>query len=441
MRRLRFPSGVVGGRLADDVTVEYDSGVVTGVVAGIPTDGTALSGIVAPGFANAHSHSFHRALRGRTHQSGGDFWSWRDLMYRVANELYPETYRRLASGVFVEMLAAGITAVGEFHYVHHAAGGERYSDPNAMGRALIQAARDAGIRLTLIDTCYLSSDVAGNPLRPEQARFSDGSVEAWAERVRALAESIADEPKVRLAVAAHSVRAVPAKDLPAIRSLGDELGVPIHVHVSEQPAENTACLDEHGITPVELLVETGVLGPNSTAVHATHLSARDIELIAASGAGVCLCPTTERDLADGPGVAVELAAAGVPLSLGTDSNAVIDMFEEARSVEFHDRLRTGRRGCHDPAELWEAAASGSARAIGWPELGRLEEGAPADIVIIDPGSFALAGAETLAGVLFAARRTDVSDVYVRGTQVIAHRRHAGSLGPGTLGGGLAAVLE
>ena len=367
MRRLRFPAGLVDGELVRDVTIEYDSGLITSVMTGEATDGTSLPGIVAPSFVNGHSHAFHRALRGKTHAQGGDFWSWRDLMYRVAGELYPETYRRLAAGVFAEMLAAGITAVGEFHYLHHTAGGERYADPNAMALALVQAADEADIRLTLIDTCYLASDVSGSPLRPEQERFGDASVEAWADRVRSLAAAIADRPQVRLAVAAHSVRAVPAKDLPAIRSLADELDVPIHVHVSEQPAENEACRNEHGITPVELLVETGVLGPRATAVHATHLTDRDVELIAASGAGVCLCPTTERDLADGLGPAHELAANGVHLSLGTDSNAVIDMFEEARGVELHDRLRTGRRGVHSPASLLEAASTHGAEAIGWPE--------------------------------------------------------------------------
>ena len=441
MRRLRFPAGLVGGELVRDVTIEHDSGLITDLVAGEPSEGTAIKGVLAPPFVNGHSHAFHRALRGKSHRQGGDFWSWRDLMYRVAGELYPETYRRLAAGVFAEMLGAGITAVGEFHYLHHAAGGERYTDANAMALALVKAANDAGIRLTLIDTCYLSSDVAGSPLRPEQDRFSDGSVEAWADRVRALADAIADEPNVRLGVAAHSVRAVPAKDLPAVRALADELDVPIHVHVSEQPAENEACLAEHGITPVDLLVETGVLGPMSTAVHATHLTERDVELLAASGAGVCLCPTTERDLADGLGPAEELAASGIPLSLGTDSNAVVDMFEEARGVELHDRLRTGRRGVHKPSALLEAATSGGASAIGWPEIGALEIGSASDFVVLDPGSFALAGADTLDGLLFSATRNDVTDVYVGGTQTVAHRRHYGGILPKTLGGGLAAVAE
>ena len=441
MRRLRFPAGLIQGQLVRDVTIEYDAGVITDVIAGEPTDGTSLSGILAPPFVNVHSHAFHRALRGKTHGQGGDFWSWRDLMYRVAGELYPETYRRLAAGVFAEMLGAGITAVGEFHYLHHAAGGERYADPNAMALALIKAANDAGIRLTLIDTCYLSSDVGGSRLRPEQDRFGDGSVEAWAERVRALAAAIADEPKVRLAVAAHSVRAVPAQDLPAIRSLADELDVPIHVHVSEQPSENQACLAEHGLTPVELLVKTGVLGPRATAVHATHLTERDLELVATSGAGVCLCPTTERDLADGLGPAAELAASGVALSLGTDSNAVVDMFEEARGAELHDRLRTGRRGVHSASSLLDAASRNGAAAIGWPEIGTLQPGSAADFVILDPGSFALAGADSLEAVVFSATRADVTDVYVGGAQVVAHRRHAGGLLPDTLSGGLAAVAE
>ncbi len=441
MRRLRFPAGLVAGKLVRDVTIEYDAGLITAVVVGEPTDGTALSGIVAASFVNVHSHAFHRVLRGKTHAQGGDFWSWRDLMYRVAGELYPETYRRLAAGVFAEMLGAGITAVGEFHYLHHAMGGQGYSDPNAMALSLAKAAGDAGIRLTLIDACYLSSDVKGSPLRPEQSRFGDGSAAAWADRVRDLAAAVADEPHVRLGVAAHSVRAVPAKDLPSIRGVADELDVPIHVHVSEQPAENEACLAEHGITPVELLVETGVLGPRSTAIHATHLTDRDIELVAASGAGVCLCPTTERDLADGLGRAEDLVAGGIPLSLGTDSNAVVDMFEEARGIELHDRLRTGKRGVHGAASLLDAATRHGATALDWPEIGSLQPGNAADFIVLDPGSFALTGADSLDAVLFAATRNDVTDVYVGGTQTVAHGRHYGGILPETLGGGLAAVAE
>ncbi|NND01564.1 MAG: formimidoylglutamate deiminase [Acidimicrobiia bacterium] len=441
MRRLCFSAGLVGGELVRDVTIEHNAGLITDLVAGEPSHGTSVAGILAPPFVNGHSHAFHRALRGKTHRQGGDFWSWRDMMYRVAGELYPETYRRLAAGVFAEMLGAGITAVGEFHYLHHAAGGERFADPNAMALALVRAASDSGIRLTLIDTCYLSSDVTGSPVGLEQQRFSDGTVEQWTDRVRTLAALVADEPMVRLAVAPHSVRAVPAKDLPSIRAVADELDIPIHVHVSEQPAENEACVEEHGITPVELLVETGVLGPRSTAVHATHLTERDIELLAASGAGVCLCPTTERDLADGLGPAAELQGSGVPLSLGTDSNAVIDMFEEARGVELHDRLRTGRRGVHQGATLLDAATQQGAVSIGWPEIGSLNIGSAADFVVIDPSSFALAGADSLDGILFSATRNDVTDVYVGGTQTVAQRRHFGGILPTTLSGGLAAVTE
>lgn len=446
MRRALAKSAWLGGdNLVRNVVLEYDRGSITSITPNAPDNAASLlDGIVIPGLVNVHSHSFHRALRGHTQQQGGDFWSWRDLMYKVASELYPDTLRRLAAGVFAEMVVGGITSVGEFHYLHHAAGGDRYPDGNAMGVALIQAAADAGIRLTIIDTCYLASNVAGAPPSRQQQRFSDGSVEAWSERVRALAGIVADAPNVELAVAAHSVRAVPVKDLPVIRSTADELQAPVHVHLSEQPAENEACLAEHGVTPTELLVDTGVLGPGSTAIHATHLTDRDIELLGASGAAVCLCPTTERDLADGLGPAAELTAAGVELSLGTDSNAVVDLFEEARAIEMHDRLRLGRRGIHSAESLLAAATASGASSIGWPGTGRLEVGAAADFVVLGTDSYALAGLALdgpTAPLLYAATRADVTDVFVGGRQVAAGGRHADAWDPAALAGGLAAVLE
>lgn len=281
---------------------------------------TVLRGLTLPGFANAHSHAFHRALRGRTHDRG-TFWTWRDAMYRWALRLDPESYYTLARAAFAEMVLSGYTVVGEFHYVHHQPDGTPYGEPNAMGEAVLAAAAEAGLRITLLDSLYLAGglETAGHlPLDTGQRRFSDGSVAAWAERRSRLKES----PTARIGAAVHSVRAVPSA---AQHAVADVLGpeVPTHVHLSEQPAENAAALGCYGLTPTGLLGDAGLLRPSLTAVHATHLTSDDVALLGASGATVCLCPTTERDLADGFGPAQVLFDSGVPLAVGSDSQAVV----------------------------------------------------------------------------------------------------------------------
>ncbi|MGH3762410.1 formimidoylglutamate deiminase [Actinophytocola sp.] len=375
-----------------------------------PAGAYRLDGLVLPGFANAHSHAFHRALRGRTHADGGTFWTWRSAMYRLAARFDPDRYLRLARAVYAEMAVAGVTCVGEFHYVHHPAGGGRYDDPNAMGEALRQAAADAGIRITLLDTCYLAGGI-DTPLAPEQARFSDGSADAWAKRISAQRPA----PHARAGAAIHSVRAVPRADLAAV--VGAAAGRPLHVHLSEQPAENEACLAAYGATPADLLYEAGALGPDTTAVHATHLSTRDIELLGGSRTGVCFCPTTEADLADGIGPARELHAAGSPLSLGSDQHAVVDPLLEARALEHAERLRSGARGRFTPAELVAALTSAGQAALGWPMAGRIAPGAPADLVAVRLDSARTAGCvPSQAG--YAATAQDVHTVVAAG-RVIA----------------------
>jgi len=304
-------------------------------------------------FANCHSHAFHRALRGRP-SSASDFWSWREDMYQPAAVLDPDLMYRLARATYREMALAGISSVGEFHYVHHRPDGTPYSEPHAMEEALIAAARDAGIRICLLDTCYLA---AGFDQPPEgvQLRFSDGDADAWASRVSDLAARYRAAGDVVIGAAVHSVRAVPADQLPIVAQALPE--APLHVHVSEQPAENQACRQATGGTPVELLAESGVWTPRATAVHATHLTDGDIATLGAAGGFVCFCPSTEAHLADGIGPSVELRNAGARLSLGTDSNTVIDMFTEARALEMHERLRSLRRGSWSSEQLWAAACA------------------------------------------------------------------------------------
>jgi formiminoglutamate deiminase len=393
--------------------------VADGTVASVSTEEGAadrrLTGLVLPGFANAHSHAFHRALRGRTHSDGGTFWTWRTAMYRLAARLEPDFYRRLAAAVYAEMAVAGVTCVGEFHYVHHPVRGS-YADPNAMGEALRQAAADAGIRITLLDTCYLAGGI-DTPLAPEQQRFADSSAAAWAERIG----TQRDAPHVRTGAAIHSVRAVPRGELGVVAEAAGER--PLHVHLSEQPAENEACLAAYGRTPTELLAEAGALGPRTTAVHATHLSTTDITLLGESGTGACFCPTTEADLADGIGPARELADAGVPLSLGSDQHAVIDPLLEARALEYGERLRTGRRGRFTPAELVGALTNHG--ALGWA-AGRIETGLPADLVAVRLDGPRTAGCRP-DQVMMAATTADVHTVVARG-RVIATDGHHELLG-------------
>jgi formiminoglutamate deiminase len=398
------------GGIARGVRIEVSDGRITAVVPDSPRAGNVLSGLTLPGFANGHSHAFHRALRGRTHHERGTFWTWRERMYSLAARLDPDTYYRLARGVYAEMVLGGYTSVGEFHYLHHAPGGKPYADPNAMGEALRQAAADAGIRLTLLDTCYLAGGIGVEP-DEVQRRFSDGSASAWASRVVALKEG----ELFRVGAAIHSVRAVPADQL----SLVDSTRV-VHVHLSEQRAENEQCLAAYGRTPTELLDERGVLTDRLVAVHATHLTPSDIRLLGAGRARACFCPTTERDLGDGIGPARALLDAGVRLGIGSDSNAVVDAFEETRALELDDRLASEERGRFTAEELLEAGTDHA--AVGWPEAGRLEIGKGADLVTVGLDSVRTAGIEP-SGVVFAASGADVRHVVVAGREVVRDGAH------------------
>lgn len=387
-----------------------------------------LPGVTLPGLANTHSHAFHRALRGRTHDAGGTFWTWRERMYHVAARVDPDAYLALARAAYAEMALAGVTAVGEFHYVHHAPGGTPYADPNAMGRALEQAAAEAGVRLTLLDTLYLAGglDAGGHlPPAPEQRRFTDRDADAWAQRVRALQEREDPQGDMLVGAAAHSVRAVPLDQLGRLTTLLPELGgdgprLPLHVHVSEQPAENAACLAHHGRTPVRLLADAGLLDEHLTAVHATHLTTQDLHLLGEARAWASFCPTTERDLADGIGPARALREAGARLCLGSDQHAVIDLVEEARALEMHERLASGERGRFTPAQLLEAATGHG--SIGRPDAGRLAVGAPADLAVLSLDTVRTAGSDP-AQILLTATAADVTTVIRGGETIVAAGRH------------------
>jgi formiminoglutamate deiminase len=443
-----------GQGVLSSVLIEASGRFFTAVRAGVaPGDcppGTArLAGVTLPGLANAHSHAFHRALRGAVQAGQGTFWTWRERMYQVAGRLQPDSYLALARAAYAEMALAGVTCVGEFHYLHHDTGGARYADPNQMGRALIEAAAQAGLRITLLDTCYLRGGLGadGSPvaLSPAQARFADGDGHRWAERASELGP---DEhgmlgPGARAGVAIHSVRAVPPAQMHPVVAWSHAYGAPLHAHLSEQPAENEACLAAYGVTPARLLDQAGALGPRSTAVHATHLTGDDIELLGGTRTTACFCPTTEADLADGIGPARALAAAGCPLSLGSDSHAVVDLLAEARLVEMGERLVSGRRGSFPAVELAQAATVAGHACLGWPEAGEIAPGALADLVTVALDTPRLAGTRpgtALESVIFAGSAADVRNVVISGRDVVAEGRHLLVDVPAALDAGISPLL-
>jgi formiminoglutamate deiminase len=414
-----------GPRLTRNVTIDTSDGLFTRVSVDIDAaNAPRLPGVVLPGLVNAHSHAFHRLLRGRTHALGGDFWLWRERMYEAAESLTPESYEAVATAVFAEMAMAGVTTVGEFHYVHHQMGGVPYSDPNEMGHALVRAARRVGFRISLLEAGYFTAGFDEGPLHPVQTRFADENPETWLDRAEEMNSTYRDADDVVVGLAPHSVRAVPQDGLAAVANRRQP-GTPVHIHLSEQPAENEECLRTTGLTPTSLADRVGLLGPDTTLVHATHLSTDDIETIGASKSTVCYCATTERDLADGIGPADELFAAGAALSVGTDSHAIIDLFEEARGIELHARLATRRRGVFGPHHLLTAASVGGATSVGFPGQG-ISAGSPADFVVVEVDSPRLAGMDAETGLdhlVFAATASDVTDVYVGGQRIVTDGTH------------------
>jgi formiminoglutamate deiminase len=414
-----------GEGVEGDVLVEIEEGRFSRVEAGVARSEGAerLAGLTLPGFANAHSHAFHRALRGRTEAGRGSFWSWREEMYALAERLDPDTYHALARAAFAEMLLAGYTTVGEFHYLHHGPDGTPYEDPNEVGRALLAAAAQAGIRITLLDACYLHGK-PGEPLAGVQRRFGDRDAERWAVRIEALGDP---GPGASVGAAIHSIRAVDPAAAGAVAAWAAVREAPLHAHVSEQAAENEAVQVAYGRRPLGVLEEAGALSERFTAVHFTHVDEGELALLGARGCGCCLCPTTERDLADGIGRAGEIAAAGAGLCLGSDSHAVIDPFEEMRAVELDERLATGERGHHTATELLRMATRDGNAALDCHEAGTIEPGAIADLVTIgfDGVRLADATAQTaLESVVFAASPADIRRVIAGGRELVRDGAHA-----------------
>jgi formimidoylglutamate deiminase len=378
--------------------VRIENGLVAEVLSEVPADAERLTGLVlAPGFVDAHSHAFQRDLRGIVERPG-DFWSWRDLMYEAAMALDPESIHDVARRCYRQLRRAGYTSVWEFHYVHHRPDGTPYDEPNVLAQAVCEAAEAEGLRICLLLTAY---ERGAGP----QVRFRDPDVETFLVRLDALRAWADPRPLVSVGAAPHSVRAVSRTWLERLATLD----VPLHVHADEQLREIDECVAEHGLRPIELLAETGILGPRTTVVHATHADAREIELLAASGATVCLCPTTEGNLGDGCPPTEQLVAAGVPLSIGSDANVRLDPLEELREIETVARRVAQRRNVLDVATLLRA---------GWGGEARIEAGAPADLVAIDLGNDALRGVadeDLAAALIFAGDASAVVRTWVAGS--------------------------
>lgn len=427
MTTLWCETALIGQRVQSSVILDVVDGRFATVEIGAePGAARKLAGLTIPGLANAHSHAFHRALRARTQIGRGTFWTWRDLMYRAAERLEPDSYHRLARAVFAEMAMTGITCVGEFHYLHHQSDGTPYPDPNEVSQALLSAADEAGIRITLLDTLYLHGGLDTDGHRPpngRQRRFADSSAEAWAERVNLLRPNGSQ----RVGAAIHSVRAVDPASMATVSEWAASADAPIHAHVSEQVAENEACLSHYGMTPIGVLADAGVMGPRFSAVHATHLNPTDVAGLAATGSTVVMCPTTERDLGDGIGPTAELATAAISMAVGSDSHAVIDLFEEVRALELDERLRSQSRGVHRDGDLLSMATVNGHRSLGWDDAGYIAVGHRADLVTISLDSVRLAGTsrvDAIAAAVFAATASDITDVHVDGRQVVTNQQHA-----------------
>ncbi len=395
-------------------------------------DHTLRGRVLLPGFVNAHSHAFQRLLRGRTQLVQGDdsFWSWRQAMYRVAAALTPESVYTTARQAFIEMLLAGVTTVGEFHYLHHQPGGVAYSEPNELADSVVRAAQDAGVRLCLLRVVYLRGDFDA-PLAEHQLRFADASLELACERIDLLQRRLLATGDATLAwgLAPHSLRAVPLDAVVALKARYAHQ--PLHIHASEQRREVDGSRAAYGNTPVALLAASGVLDANTTVVHATHISSAEVDALALCGATVCVCPTTEADLGDGLLPAGQLAKRGVPLALGTDGQTSSSVLAEARRLEMHERLRTEKRNIlagrdgKVAAKLLKCATLAGASALGL-SVGSIARGYWADLVSYDLDDPHLAGADDdslLATLLFSADSRAVCDVMVGGRWIVQDGYH------------------
>ncbi len=430
------------GRFLKETAVVVDSTgrVLELVPSQLATNPIRLKGkALLPGLVNAHSHAFQRVIRGRTEfrsqQSSDSFWTWRELMYAAANKLEVNEIYVASRMAFLEMALSGITSVGEFHYIHLAPNGQPYGDRNLLAREVARAANDVGIRIALLRVAYERAGFQkdANPL---QRRFIE-DVDSYLTNLETLESGLRCNGTWAWAgVAPHSVRAVSLDYLKRVTDFATEHKLQVHMHVAEQPAEVSACIEEYGRYPVALLDTEGILSESFTAVHAIHVTPKAIDAVARTGSFVCACPTTERNLGDGVIPVDGYFDAGVPVSLGTDSQTQIDLLEDARELEYHIRLQRKERNVLAPTDshghsalaqrLFECATITGARSIGF-NAGSLEAGAPADFFTVDLNDPSIAGAspeDLLATIVFSMARTAVKDVVVGGKRIVEDGRHS-----------------
>lgn len=392
-----------------------------------------------PGLVNAHSHAFQRVIRGRTEHrtrnSKDSFWTWREMMYSAATRLTPDDLYDASRMAFMEMALSGITTVGEFHYLHNQVDGSRYEDPNLLAKQVVRAARDVGLRIALLRVAYAR---AGHQTEanPRQARFIEEDPELYLAHVARLQSDLAGMAgEAWVGVAPHSVRAVSLNYLKEVVKFGTDEKLPIHMHVAEQPAEVSACIEEHGRSPIALLETEGLLSERFTGVHVIHITPKAARMIADAGAIVCACPTTERNLGDGVVPVDTLFDENISVSLGTDSQIQIDLLEDARELEYHLRLQKLERAVLAKADdegqtalaarLFECATINGARSLGAPSA-VLESGRPADFFSVDLDDPSISGAardDLLAAIVFSLSRTAVKDVVVGGKRIVEDGRH------------------
>lgn len=424
---------LLGSGVRDGVRITVADGFITRVEENTAVDGdTPLHGLVLPGMANVHSHAFQRAMAGLAEWDAGgtdNFWSWREAMYRFAERLTPETQLAVARFLFIEMLKAGYTSVGEFHYLHNQSGGAAYAPAAAMAEAIATAAAESGIALTMMPTLYMTGGTDGRALSARQKRFGK-----TVDELLALRESLRGKAGVtQLGLALHSLRAVP----PALMKdaiAGVDAASPVHIHAAEQPGEIDESIAAFGKRPVEFLLDTFAIDRRWCFVHATHMNDAETRALAQSGAVAGLCPTTEANLGDGIFPLPGFLEAGGRIAIGGDSHIGVDPAEELKALEYSQRLLHRRRNVaasaavpHTAERLWRETARHGAAVLGL-KAGAIEVGMRADLVVVDTSHVSLAaraGTQLLDSYVFAAGRSAVRDVMVGGRWVVEGGRHEG----------------
>jgi formimidoylglutamate deiminase len=424
-----------------DVLLEWnEQGVLTDIATNardVPADIERASGPIVPGMPNLHSHAFQRAMAGLTEYRANptdSFWSWRDLMYRFAARISPETLGAIARWLYVEMLKAGYTSVCEFHYVHHAADGQRYANPAELAQRVVDAASETGIGMTLLPVLYQYSGFGAQPPRDDQRRFINAPEQLLA-LLDALRQARPEQGALRYGVAPHSLRAVSEASLRALIEGLDAVtsGAPVHIHIAEQIAEVEACLAAEGARPVQWLLDRFDVDARWCLVHATHMDADETIALAQRGAVAGLCLTTEANLGDGLFPAHDYLEAGGAFGIGSDSHIGVDWRAELRLLEYGQRLvrrqrnvLASRQTAYVADRLFRGALAGGARATG-RAVGELVLGARADWIVLDPQHPNLAEQTPdtwLSSIVFCEHgETPVLNVYVGGEQVVHQRRH------------------